>query len=311
MILNIYRIITPGIPEFNYGPFGVAIFFIISGFVVSFSLKSKERIPFIKARLIRIYPTYIASMFIMIIVLYSTSIFFWSNKPSLTISDIISNVALINNLVGIKSIDAVNWTLAIEIKLYLLYTTFRSIIIKNASPFILGFGLCSICFSYLVSANENHSAITAFISDVIFINYINIGLCFYLAYSNIKGTTETIFLGVFSMASFIVSHHMIYSPPLHKLISFNYTYAIILFFIAYINLDHFKDIKIISYLAKISFPFYALHSVIGYITLRILEKEGVRYSSSLVITFLVIIILSHFINKIIDSRFTKKIARKI
>lgn len=166
---------------------------------------------------------------------------------------------------------------------------------------------CALFFSYLVSANENHSAITAFISDVIFINYINIGLCFYLAYSNIKGTPETIFLGGFYMASFIISHYMIYSPSLHKLISFNYTYAIILFFIAYINRDHFKDIKIISYLAKISFPFYALHSVIGYITLRILEKEGIRYSSSLVITFLVIIILSHLINKIIDS---KKIARK-
>ncbi|WP_158302391.1 acyltransferase family protein [Sodalis glossinidius] len=149
--MNIYRIITPGIPQFNYGPFGVAIFFIISGFVVSFSLKSKERVPFIKERLMRIYPTYIASVFIMIIVLYSTSIFFWSNKPSLKISEIIFNVALINNLVGIKSIDAVNWTLAIEIKLYLLYAIFRSIIIKNASQFILGFGLCSIFFLLSIS----------------------------------------------------------------------------------------------------------------------------------------------------------------
>lgn len=42
----IYRAINLPLPNFNYGPFGVSIFFLISGFVVSFSLRSRSSISF-------------------------------------------------------------------------------------------------------------------------------------------------------------------------------------------------------------------------------------------------------------------------
>lgn len=39
-----YISILPPLPYFNYGPFGVSIFFVISGFVLTYSMKSKSQL---------------------------------------------------------------------------------------------------------------------------------------------------------------------------------------------------------------------------------------------------------------------------
>lgn len=49
-------------PHFNYGSFGVAVFFLISGFVIPFSLKKLPAPAFLIARAFRIYPVYIFSL---------------------------------------------------------------------------------------------------------------------------------------------------------------------------------------------------------------------------------------------------------
>ncbi|MFS8942929.1 acyltransferase family protein, partial [Escherichia coli] len=57
-----YISILPPLPYFNYGPFGVSIFFIISGFVLTYSMRNKSPLGYLFARIIRIYPTYIVLM---------------------------------------------------------------------------------------------------------------------------------------------------------------------------------------------------------------------------------------------------------
>jgi peptidoglycan/LPS O-acetylase OafA/YrhL len=42
----------------NFGALGVALFFVISGFVMPFSFKSYGRLDFLVGRAFRIYPTY-------------------------------------------------------------------------------------------------------------------------------------------------------------------------------------------------------------------------------------------------------------
>lgn len=49
-------------PHFNYGSFGVAVFFLISGFVIPFSLQKLSAPAFLIARAFRIYPVYLFSL---------------------------------------------------------------------------------------------------------------------------------------------------------------------------------------------------------------------------------------------------------
>ncbi len=46
----------------NFGPFGVGLFFLVSGFVIPFSLRRHGRGTFLLARALRIYPTYWAAL---------------------------------------------------------------------------------------------------------------------------------------------------------------------------------------------------------------------------------------------------------
>ena len=50
---------------FSWGAIGVQIFFVLSGFIIPFSIYRKERKPssFIYSRFIRIYPTYLFILF--------------------------------------------------------------------------------------------------------------------------------------------------------------------------------------------------------------------------------------------------------
>ncbi len=56
-------------PWFMPGPFGVALFFLISGLVIPFSFDRHRTGAFLLARLLRIYPTYLAALLIEVLTL--------------------------------------------------------------------------------------------------------------------------------------------------------------------------------------------------------------------------------------------------
>lgn len=109
-------------PWFNPGPFGVAIFFLISGLVIPISLGAHSRPGFLLSRAFRIYPTYLAALAALAVnlgVVWAGSRFWglpFEAKPRL----LAANALLIQDVLGWESIDLVSWTLCVELKFYLL-----------------------------------------------------------------------------------------------------------------------------------------------------------------------------------------------
>lgn len=98
----------------HYGFLGVQIFFIISGFVLPYSMfKSNYTIAnftsFMVSRIIRIYPAYIASIAIGLIMATLT------HRNIFTTKEVLAHLLFLNN-----SVSPVFWTLAIEFQFYLL-----------------------------------------------------------------------------------------------------------------------------------------------------------------------------------------------
>lgn len=63
------------IPDLNYGPLGVALFFLVSGFVIPFSVTSLYgqkgwRLSFFLARFLRLWPTYFVGLMITLLSLH-------------------------------------------------------------------------------------------------------------------------------------------------------------------------------------------------------------------------------------------------
>jgi peptidoglycan/LPS O-acetylase OafA/YrhL len=110
----------------KYGYLGVEIFFVISGFVIPWSLyRSRYALRdyprFLLKRNVRLYPPYLASIAITILATNFILVpLFHIPRMTVTGRDLLFHFAYLNDLVHLPWINVVYWTLAIEFQWYLL-----------------------------------------------------------------------------------------------------------------------------------------------------------------------------------------------
>lgn len=113
-------------PTGKYGYLGVDIFFVISGFVIPWSLYRSRYVlrdypRFLLKRNVRLYPPYLASIAITILATnFILAPLFHIPRMTVTGRDILLHFAYLNDLAHVKWINVVYWTLAIEFQWYLL-----------------------------------------------------------------------------------------------------------------------------------------------------------------------------------------------
>jgi peptidoglycan/LPS O-acetylase OafA/YrhL len=123
----------------NYGWTGVEVFFVISGFVIPYSMFVKQYAmgdfwAFLKKRIIRIEPPYLISIVLVISLNYiSTLSPYYRGAPyHPDWGNIAGHVAYLNVFTGGKWLNDVYWSLAIEFQYYILIAlTFRLIVAEN------------------------------------------------------------------------------------------------------------------------------------------------------------------------------------
>ncbi|MBF1994836.1 acyltransferase [Serratia symbiotica] len=145
----IYHIINPSESYFiNNGYLGVDIFFVLSGYVLSYThlqdfssyFSIKKYFNFITSRFIRVWPLYFFWLIAMMILYMIMDVKF-------TFIETLSNLLLIQNWGLTKPILVVSWSLSIEIILYL----------------ILPFALYTLCNKFKLSLILFLSSISAII----------------------------------------------------------------------------------------------------------------------------------------------------
>ena len=108
---------TPFLSEAaKYGFLGVGLFFMISGYVIFFSVRKYSPLQFLLARGVRLYPCFFAA------VLFTSGCCWLSNDPTFAVSPVqlLANLSMVAPLFGHHYIDGVYWTLVVELKFYLL-----------------------------------------------------------------------------------------------------------------------------------------------------------------------------------------------
>ncbi len=127
---------TNGNPEFLasgwlrasgiYGWMGVDVFFVISGFVIPYSLhnsgyKLGHYFTFVLKRIVRLDPPYLAAIAITIVLGYLSAMSpsFRGQTPHLSIPQVLLHFAYLNVFFGYQWLNPVFWTLAIEFQYYL------------------------------------------------------------------------------------------------------------------------------------------------------------------------------------------------
>jgi peptidoglycan/LPS O-acetylase OafA/YrhL len=267
---------------FNFGALGVAIFFLISGFVIPFSLSAYSTSGFLAARALRIFPTYAAGLAISWATVWLSSIY-WHKPLWFNFEHYLANAFLINILIDQPGLDLVNWTLAIEVKFYIFAALFSGAIIRaKYLPFIAWAAVASalnLSVHFVLQASADKPLpiwVTTLARESTFVGYMLIGTVFYYQY--IGAISKLRALGLVT-GLFIVFCCIWAVSPIHNEFPWNtanYAYAIVIFAAAYACRDEIHSNRLLDWLSGISYPLYVVHAIVGYVTMRILLDLGVN-----------------------------------
>ncbi|MDQ0673445.1 peptidoglycan/LPS O-acetylase OafA/YrhL [Pseudarthrobacter siccitolerans] len=104
-----------------YGALGVQLFFIISGFVILMSAYGRSVGQFTASRLSRLFPAYWTAVVLAALLLLVISP---SEMNMVTWTDALVNLTMLQQSIGVSSLDGVFWTLWIELLFYVTIALF-------------------------------------------------------------------------------------------------------------------------------------------------------------------------------------------
>lgn len=207
--------------------------------VYAFKLYPQNIITFFKKRIVRIEPTYIISI-LLVLIIFSASAWIRNVNFEFSWVNILGHFAYLNNFNGQKYINIVYWTLGIEFQFYILIGLFWGVIIVNKFSiylFLLLFN--SFIFLELDSLNLIHKFAPLF--------SLGIALCLYFK-KNIT-QKELLFLIIsLSIITFIHSGWLICWVGISTIL--------VILTTNYSN-------SIFDFLAKISYSLYLIHVPVG------------------------------------------------
>ena len=296
----------------NFGPLGVGIFFLISGLVIPISLQRHTRLSFLLARILRIFPTYILAVAIDVAAVHLASAY-WGRPFPYDPVTILANALLSYNLVGLPSIDLVNWTLCIELKFYVLMLVLAPqiqrgslaalfvpailILLGNAAFDLFGTSGFVMRHSLLLQSLSIDSTYLVFMMLGVLFNYHLRG-----SLRPLHATVAMVVMGAIFLACWKLGALQIQYP----IVTVNYCYAFVIFGAAYSLRRHARPFAPLDGLAAISFPLYLIHSLVGFLSLKVcMLVIHMSYLSSLAAAFTVVVLLAILLHCTIEIRSTK------
>ena len=85
----------------------------------------------------------------------------------------------------------------------------------------------------------------------------------------------------------------------------NYILAVIVFFMAYRFSYIFTGLKVISFMADISYPFYVVHGVSGYTVMRILNENGIGMTIAIIVALTLNLFIAYLMNISVENKSRK------
>jgi peptidoglycan/LPS O-acetylase OafA/YrhL len=288
---------------FNCGVFGVAVFFLISGLVIPISLDRHTPASFLAARVLRIYPTYVAALLVEIALLRANALY-WGKPFGYSAWAIVSNCLLIHDLVGQPYIDLVNWTLCVEVRFYLVMALIAGAVRRGSVGALVGVALATLGINLAIHAGALGATplSNACSTESLFVVFMLIGVLFNYHLRGRLGTVALIAsIGVMG-ALFVACWHASILGPQFSVLARNYAYALALFATLYALRRRVPDSRLLDAMAAISFPFYLVHSLIGYSALKwFMLVLGWGYPEALAGALVVAVLVATALHKTVEA----------
>lgn len=254
--------------------FGVALFFLISGFVIPMSLQRQSLAQFFVQRIFRIWPVLIVCTLIVYVTLEFNAQ--QSGMPSRPIGALLSTLLMLRDVLWYPALDVSIWTLEVEVKFY-VFCVLLAPWIMSADPRVLF--VCAMMGLIALVAGQTIADIykynfwifsfsVAFCTFAQFCTYMLIGTLFYWHRSGKISTkwlicgTALLLLEVIILWRFGYYRSQGWSKPSAFIIAaavFSTLYAAG----SVINKLNGMPHRVLNWLGDISYPLYLVNGIFG------------------------------------------------
>ncbi len=315
-----------GLPYF-WGHVGVALFFLISGFVIPFSASSMSRTGFAIARAFRIWPTNIFGLAIAVGCIALNSALAGNPFPYSPLQILLNALIVPRGPTLTPSIDGIIWTLEVEIFFYAVCTILmehirrydRRIFLHCAcivpiayfdelgARFLLHIGLPFYAFAYWLSTVP------------VYVCFMFCGTAFYFHYQRRLGIVGVFTTQLFLLLIFVTSMRVGvlagqgWTPPISYLVAYC-IFALAYFMRRRISALPYWGRRPFQSLADISYPLYVVHAVLGYTILVHAVEIGLPAWAAIAIAGAAVLCLAvavHYAIELPSQAYGKTLAAKL
>lgn len=275
--------------NFSYGKYGVQLFFVISGFVIYFTLdKSKNWRDFSFSRFSRLYPAYWAILALLIIKdILSTNPIWWGGYTV--------NLTMLQKFLGYPDIDIVFWSLAIELNFYIIMIIlFTTRIMQKITTITLIWLLIASLYA-MINQHPGISFLPDFIYTYLILPhapYFITGIMFYLAQ---KDGLKPEHIAIISCALIAIYIDGGMEAGIIAVIIFT------VFGLATTGVLHFTISRWTLWLGAISYPLYLVHRNLGYEALFSLDRLGFHSTLSFILVLTGALLLSSVLTYLVEQ----------
>ncbi|MEA2686332.1 MAG: hypothetical protein QOE93_1527 [Actinomycetota bacterium] len=297
-----------GVLKVSPGLIAIFLFFLVSGFVIPFSLERRTASGFLVRRFFRVYPTLWVALGITLSVLalqaFLTDAAFPFGKK-----DIAASAGLVAGYVGRPWVDSIYWTLAVEELFYALavIAVWRGVLHRRSTVLVGALILAGVCLVAVPGGSPAAPSLLWWFRQGLsrnagFAVVTMIGVLFHEHYQRRWDTRTCLLLGAAVLGAFFAALQGGPFPGNQAGIYFASSVgATLVFGTMYLLRRHVPYVKAIDWVANGSYPLYLLHVVTGMIVMHSLYERIHSFYVVVPLTFAVVLAMAAIVHKVVET----------
>ncbi|MER0482234.1 acyltransferase [Streptomyces sp. Edi2] len=301
-------------PLFAYGCLGVQIFFVISGFVICLSGWGRTLRAFVASRVSRLYPAYWAAILLV------TAVFAlpWVAYKALPPSEVLTNLTMLQQPLGVDRVLGVCWTLWAEMRFYALFAL--CVILPGATRG----RVVLFCAGWTLAGAFAQAAHQPFLDTVLMPEYAPFfigGVGLYLLHR--YGARDPIAWAIV-LVSWLIGQHYAVAGLWHAPSATAFSYRSTAGIIAVVTLGfalvaavalgklHWANWRWLTVAGALTYPFYLVHEHLGWVVVRALHHGlGLPSYATLLLTVALMLLLAWVLHRFVERPLTPVLKRSI
>lgn len=285
----------------DFGALGVALFFLLSGYVIAISLEKYSRLAFVVGRLMRVLPTYAAGYLFSCLVVALMS----DPQHELHLSSILIGMVPGLRFVLVQDVpgDGIVWTLIVELIFYVLCVVFFRKLTNGWVSVVLVCLLCALTQALLKPQLDTALGGATFLA-LLACPFLPVML-FGVVLSSLRRGSIAKWTGLLLLAFLAMAYLYLASTTDAVKTSLLYRMTFLggmaLFACVYWLNDRWKGQSVFDYFAKISYPLYVVHPVLGYAMLWVLVERHVNIGLALLATTMCAIGVASVVHYLVEQ----------